>query len=458
MRIDNPMARKRLSSRLARGRVYIYAGLIASAALLWALAPHSTSAQGVSAQGAKPVVVIEVEDAVSPGSTSFVNYGLDEARKRGAQLLIIRLDTPGGLVSSTRAIVKAIFASPVPVAVFVAPGGAQAASAGTFITMSAHIAAMAPGTNIGAASPVGGGGSQIKGDMRKKAMNDVAAFARSIATRTGRNAEWAESAVREAVSVDESEALRLKVIDLVAVDIESLLLAVDGRKIKLASGQEVTLRTRGAETIVLDRTWRDQVLSLLSNPNIAYILMMLGMYGLFFELSNPGSILPGVVGGISLLLALYAMKVLPINYVGLLLMGLALILFLLEIKVVSYGGLTIGGIVAMTLGSVMLIDSPEPYLQISLKVILPAVAGTAMFFMWIVGLGFRAQQGAPVSGSEGMMDQIGVVRSSGGEMGQMKIFVRGEIWTADSEEPLQPGEKVRVVSIDGLKLRVAKEG
>ncbi len=189
MRIDNPMARKRLSSRLARGRVYVYAGLIVSAALLWALAPHPTSAQSVSVQGAGPVVVIEVEDAVSPGSTSFVNYGLDEAHKRGAQLLIIRLDTPGGLVSSTRAIVKAIFASPVPVAVFVAPGGAQAASAGTFITMSAHIAAMAPGTNIGAASPVGGGGSQIKGDMRKKVMNDVAAFARSIATRTGRNAE-----------------------------------------------------------------------------------------------------------------------------------------------------------------------------------------------------------------------------------------------------------------------------
>ena len=458
MRIDIQMAKKRLSSRLARGRVCIYAGLIASAALLWALAPHPTSAQGVSAQSAGPVVVIEVEDAVSPGSTSFVDYGLDEARKRGAQLLIIRLDTPGGLVSSTRAIVKSIFASPVPVAVFVAPGGAQAASAGTFITMSAHIAAMAPGTNIGAASPVGGGGSQIKGDMRKKVMNDVAAFARSVATRTGRNAEWAESAVREAVSVDESEALRLKVIDLVAVDIKSLLLALDGRKIKLVSGQEVTLRTRGAETITLARTWRDQVLSLLSNPNIAYILMLLGMYGLFFELSNPGSILPGVVGGISLLLALYAMKVLPINYVGLLLMGLALILFLLEIKVVSYGGLTIGGIVAMTLGSVMLIDSPEPYLQISLTVILPAVAGTAMFFMWIVGLGFRAQQGAPVSGSEGMLDQIGVVRSSEGESGQMKIFVRGEIWTVDSEESLHPGEKVRVISIDGLKLRVAKEG
>ncbi len=409
------------------------------------------------AQVAKPVVIIDVFDAISPGSTSFVKHGIEEARNRDAQLLVIRLDTPGGLVSSTREIVKAIFASEIPVAVFVAPGGARAASAGTFITMSAHIAAMAPGTNIGAASPVAGGGKQIQGDMRKKAMNDVAAFARSVAIRTGRNAEWAESAVREAISVDEAEALRLKVIDLIAVDVSSLLLAVDGRKVKLASGQERVLHTRGAQQVALSQTWRDQVLSLLSNPNIAYILMLLGMYGLFFELSNPGSILPGIVGAISLLLALYALQVLPINYAGLLLIGLAVILFLLEIKVVSYGGLTIGGIVAMTLGSVMLIDSPEPYLQISLKVILPAVAGTAMFFVWLVGLGFRAQQTRPVSGSEGMLGETGVVRAAGENGGPVKVFVHGEIWLADSEEPLEPGEKIRVVSMSGLRLRVAKE-
>ena len=427
--------------------------LAAAAVILW-----FSGGLPASGQSAGPVLVIEVEDAISPGSTAYVNYGIEEASRRGAQLLIIKLDTPGGLVSSTRAIVKSIFASEIPVAVFVAPGGARAASAGTFITMSAHIAAMAPGTNIGAASPVGGGGSQIKGDMRKKAMNDVAAFARSVASRTGRNAEWAESAVREAISVDESEALKLKVIDLVAVDVKSLLLALDGWKVKLASGQEKILRTRGVTAVVLERTWRDQVLSLLSNPNIAYILMMLGMYGLFFEFSNPGSILPGVVGGISLLLAMYAMKVLPINYVGLLLMGLAIILFLLEIKVVSYGGLTIGGVVAMTLGSVMLIDSPEPYLQISLTVILPAVAGTALFFVWIVGMGFRAQQTRPVSGGEGMIDLIGVVRTANPELGQIKVFVHGELWTADSDDPLEPGERVRVVSMDGLKLRVSKEG
>ncbi len=411
----------------------------------------------IGAQSAKPVVVIDVVDAISPGSTSFVQHGIDEARERGAQLLVIRLDTPGGLVSSTREIVKAIFGSEIPVAVFVAPGGARAASAGTFITMSAHIAAMAPGTNIGAASPVAGGGNQIEGDMRKKAMNDVAAFARSVATRTGRNAEWAESAVREAVSVDEAEALRLKVIDLVAADVGALLLAIDGRKVKLATGQERVLHTRGAQQIALSQTWRDQVLSLLSDPNIAYILMLLGMYGLFFELSNPGSILPGVVGAISLLLAMYAMKVLPINYVGLLLIGLAVILFLLEIKVVSYGGLTIGGIVAMTLGSVMLVDSPDPVLQISLKVILPAVAGTAMFFVWIVGLGFRAQQTRPVSGLEGMMGETGVVRAAGENGGPVKVFVHGEIWLADSDEPLEPGQKIRVVSMKGLRLHVAKE-
>ena len=430
----------------------LHLALFLAGSLLLSLA----SAHSLFAQGGQPVLVIDVEDAISPGSTSYVSHALEQARLQGAQLLVIRLDTPGGLVSSTRAIVKLIFASSPPVAVFVAPGGARAASAGTFITMSAHIAAMAPGTNIGAASPVAGGGKQIEGDMRNKAMNDVAAFARSIATRMGRNAEWAESAVREAVSVDEAEALKLKVIDLVAVDVKSLLLALNGRKIKLASGQEVVLATRDAQVVSLDRTWRDQVLSLLSDPNIAYILMLLGMYGLFFELSNPGNILPGVVGAISILLALYAMKVLPINYVGLLLMGLAVIMFLLEITVVSYGGLTIGGIVAMTLGSVMLIDSPEPYLQISLTVILPAVAGTAAFFVWIVGLGFRVQQTAPVSGAEGMIDMIGVVRSS--DNGKLKVFVHGEIWTADSEEEIEAGGKVRVVSMDGLKLRVAREG
>ena len=414
---------------------------------------HATAAQKTP-----PVVVLDVADAISPGTSEYIAFGIEEAARKQAQLLVIRLDTPGGLVSSTRDIVKSIFGSSVPVAVYVAPGGARAASAGTFITMSAHIAAMAPGTNIGAASPVSGGGKQIQGDMRKKAMNDVAAFARAVASRTGRNTEWAESAVREAISVDEAEALKQKVIDLVAADVKSLLLAVHGKKIKLAGGATVTLSTRGAAQIVLGRSWRQKVLTLLSDPNIAYILMLLGMYGLFFELSNPGSILPGVVGAISLLLALYALKVLPVNYVGLLLMGLAIIMFLLEIKVVSYGGLTIGGIIAMTLGSVMLIDSPDPYLQISLKVILPAVAGTAMFFVWLVGMGFRAQRVRPVSGSEGMLDQSGVVSASPKKGSPAKIRVHGEIWLADSHDPLEIGDKVRVVSVDGLRLRVEKEG
>ncbi len=410
-----------------------------------------------SAQKTPPVLVLDVADAISPGTSEYIAFGIEEAARRGAQLLVIRLDTPGGLVSSTRDIVKSIFGSDVPVAVYVAPGGAQAASAGTFITMSAHIAAMAPGTNIGAASPVAGGGKQIQGDMRKKVMNDVAAFARAVASRTGRNTEWAESAVREAISVDESEALKQKVIDLVATDVKSLLLAVDGKKIKLAGGATVTLATRGAEEIRLGRSWRQKVLTLLSDPNIAYILMLLGMYGLFFELSNPGAILPGVVGAISLLLALYALKVLPVNYVGLLLLGLAVIMFLLEIQVVSYGGLTIGGIIAMTLGSVMLIDSPDPYLQISLKVILPAVAGTAMFFVWVVGLGFRAQQSQPVSGSEGMLALGGVVSAPPEGEAPAKIRVRGEIWLADSRDRLEVGDKVRVMSVDGLRLRVEKE-
>ncbi|MDA1001724.1 MAG: nodulation protein NfeD, partial [bacterium] len=408
---------------LGKIRVGVCAALLGVAALLIARAESAAPDRLTG-----PVMLLEVEDAVSPGSANYIKDGIAEARKRGAQLVLIRLDTPGGLVTSTRDIVKEIFASPVPVAVYVAPGGARAASAGTFVTMAAHIAAMAPGTNIGAASPVAGGGEQIKGDMRKKAMNDVAAFARSVASRTGRNAEWAESAVREAISVDEAEALRLKVIDLVAADVAALLLAVDGRKVKLASGREVILSTRGAEVVPFVPSWRQQILSLLSNPNIAYMLMLLGMYGLFFELSNPGAIFPGVIGGISILLAFFALKILPVNFVGLLLILLAVILFLLEIKVPSYGGLTIGGVVAMTLGSIMLFDSPEPYLRLSLKVIIPAVIGTALFFVLIVGLGVRAQAKKPVSGREGMVDQIGVVREAGKDGKYSKVFVRGEIW------------------------------
>ena len=418
-----------------------------------ALAAHHAA----DARKAPPVLILDVADAISPGTAEYIAFGVEEAARRGAQLLVIRLDTPGGLVTSTRDIVKSIFGSRVPVAVYVAPGGARAASAGTFITMSAHVAAMAPGTNIGAASPVSGGGKQIQGDMRKKAMNDVAAFARAVASRTGRNTEWAESAVREAISVDEAEALRQKVIDLVAADVKSLLLAIDGRKIRLAGGGEAVLATGDAEQVALGRSWRQKALTLLSDPNIAYILMLLGMYGLFFELSNPGSILPGVVGAISLLLALYALKVLPVNYVGLLLMGLAVVMFLLEIKVVSYGGLTIGGVIAMTLGSIMLIDSPDPYLQISLKVILPAVAGTAMFFVWIVGVGFRAQRPRPVSGAEGMLDQAGVVSASSRRGAPARVRVRGETWLADSRERLRVGDRVRVVAMEGLRLRVEKE-
>lgn len=441
----------RLKKRAAAFRAAAF-GLLLAAGLLGASAGRGAEPRKLSG----PVLLLEVADAISPGTADYIENGLAEAKRRGAQLVVLRLDTPGGLVTSTRDIVKSIFSSSVSVAVFVGPGGAHAASAGTFITMSAHIAAMAPGTNIGSASPVAGGGSQIEGDARKKAMNDVAAFARAVADRTGRNAEWAESAVREAVSVNEAEALRLKVIDLVAADIPALLLAVDGRKVKLATGEDVVLATRGAERITLAPNWRQRVLTLLSDPNIAYILMLLGMYGLFFELSNPGGILPGVVGAISLLLSFYALKVLPVNYVGLLLIVLAVILFILEIKVVSYGGLTLGGIVAMTIGSVMLIDSPDPYVRISLTVILPAVAGTALFFVWIIGLGFRAQQLRPVTGGEGMVGQTGVVRA-GSENGKpAKIFVHGEIWLADADEPLQPGERVRVTSLEGLCLRVAK--
>jgi membrane-bound serine protease (ClpP class) len=424
--------------------------LLALAALLSfaALRPGAASA------APQPVATIEIEGVINPVTLRLVGIAIDRAQAERAQALIIQLDTPGGLERSMRAIVQRIMNADVPVIVYVAPTGARAASAGVFITMAAHVAAMAPATNIGAASPVMLGGGTADKTMMKKVENDAAAFIRTVALERGRNADWAEKAVREAVAITERDALKLKVIDLIADSVPDLLEKVDGRTIKLPKGP-VTLATKGAPVRPIEIGFRDRFLNVITDPNVAYILMMLGMLGLFFELSNPGVVLPGVIGGISLILAFFAFQSLPINYAGLLLILFGIVLLVAEIKIVSHGVLAIGGIVSMALGSLMLFDAPEVGFRVSWWVIAPTVAAMAGVFLFVVAAGVRALGRPPSTGAEGLVGRTATVRERLGPEGQ--VMVSGEIWRAVAEgEPLEPGAQVRIVSVDGLTLKVAK--
>ena len=398
------------------------------------------------------IIVISAEGVVNPVMSEFISKSIDDAAEKNSELVVIELDTPGGLDTSMRSIVKKIISSTVPVAVHVSPSGARAASAGVFITMSAHIASMAPGTNIGAAHPVGVGGKMDE-DMAKKAANDAAAYIRSIAEKKKRNAEWAEKAVRESVSITEKEALELKVIDLVSTDTAALLEAIDGRTVETAAG-EITVRTKGIKVLHREMSMRHRILDIISDPNIAYILMLLGFYGLFFEMTNPGAIFPGVIGAISLILAFYSFQTLPVNYAGLMLIVLAIILFILEIKVTSYGILSIGGLISMFIGSLMLFESPLPFFTLSLKVILPGVILTTLFFTLTVFLVVKAYRQKPLTGSEGLAGMEGKAKTAIHKDGQ--VFVHGELWGAWSDEPIGAGEKIVVESMEHLKLKVKK--
>jgi len=401
-----------------------------------------------------PVAIIEIEGVISPVTLRLVSLAIDRAQAERDQALIIQLDTPGGLERSMRAIVQRMMNADVPIVVYVAPTGARAASAGVFITMAAHVAAMAPATNIGAASPVMVGGGTADKTMMKKIENDAAAFIRTVAIERGRNADWAEKAVRDAVAITERDALKLKVIDVIADSVPDLLDKIDGRVIKLPKGP-VTLATRGAPVRPIEIGFRDRVLNVITEPNVAYVLMMLGMLGLFFELSNPGVILPGVIGGISLILAFFAFQSLPINYAGLLLILFGLVLLVAEIKIVSHGILAIGGMVSMALGSLMLFDAPEVGFRVSWWVIAPTVAATAGLFLFVVAAGVRALGRPPSTGAEGLVGLTGTVRERLGPEGQ--VMVSGELWRAVVDgEPLEPGAQVRIVAVDGLTLKVAK--
>jgi len=414
-----------------------------------------------------------IDGAISPASGEFLARAIEDAAAEGAEALVIELDTPGGLVESTRDIVQAILASRVPVVVYVAPGGARAGSAGVFITLAAHVAAMAPGTNIGAATPIQMGGdtptprgpapadSAVQegqdGEegraLDQKILNDTIAFIRTIAEKRGRNAEWAVTAVTEAASITETEAVEMNVVDLVARSTTELLDEIDGREVEVVD-RTVTLATAGAEVRMVEKGLRFKVLDAIANPNIAFVLMLIGIYGIFFELMNPGGILPGVVGVISILLAFFALQALPVNYVGVLLMLFSLVLFIAEVKVVSHGLLTVGGVAAFVLGGTMLFDSPEPFFRVSWAVIVPAAILTAGFFVFALGKAVQTWRTKPTTGAEGLVGERGVVRKRVDPRGT--VLVHGEVWNAVADEPLDPGQAVEIVAVEGLTARVTR--
>jgi membrane-bound serine protease (ClpP class) len=400
------------------------------------------------------VAVIELDGAITPVTSRLLTAAINRAQAEHDQALVVKLNTPGGLESSMRSMVQSILKAEIPVIVYVAPKGARAASAGVFITIAAHVAAMAPATNIGAAHPVAVGGGDTGKEMGKKIENDAAAFARSLAAERGHNVEWAEKAVRASVSATEREAVKLKVVDLVADSVPDLLAKIDGRTVKTASGN-VTLATKDAPVKLIEVGFRDRFLALITDPNIAYILMMVGMLGIFFELQNPGVTLPGVIGGISLILAFFAFQSLPINWAGVLLILFGVGLLIAEIKIASHGVLTAGGVVAMILGSFMLYEAPEVGFRVAWTVILPTVGATAGLVIWAVSAGVRAMMRKPVTGSSGMIGRLAVARSALGPEGQVQLD--GEIWRAVSDGgAIAAGEQVRVMAVDGLTLKVSR--
>lgn len=401
------------------------------------------------------VMLIKIDGEINQISASFIQESIEWTTKEKAQCLIIELNTPGGSLESTRTIVSNILLSPVPIIVYVAPSGAHAGSAGVFITLAANLAAMAPGTNIGAAHPVTilGHSDSI---MNIKATNDAAAFIRSIAEKRNRNLNWAEEAVRNSLSISENEALKNNVIDIIAANKNELLQLIDGRAIDLISGK-TTLHTKGAHIVHVEMRPPDKILYLISNPNIAYILLLIGLFGILFEFFNPGAILPGVVGVISLILAFYAMQALAINYAGLALIIFALVLFILEIKIVSHGVLAIGGIISLFIGSVMLFRSSSSLdmIKISTSIIISATAITSGLFLFAIGMGLKAQRLKPATGAELLVGELGESFQDLNPSGQVQIG--GDVWNAKSINGfISKGEKVRVTAIKGLTLLVEK--
>ena len=432
-------------------------------AALWLASAHAAPG---------PVALVSIEGAIGPATADFVGRSLERAAKDGAPLVVLRLDTPGGLDSSMRDIIRDILASPVPVAAWVGPSGARAASAGTFILYASHVAAMAPATNLGAASPVAIGGTPNAGKpedsgkdakkgaapagdtMMRKVTNDASAYIRSLAQLRGRNADWAERAVREAVSLSAVEAKKLNVIDLVADSVPALLKAAEGRTVEVA-GAKRKLATAGAEVRAIEPDWRTRVLSVITNPSVAYLLVLIGIYALVFEFSNPGLILPGVVGAICILIAMYAFQLLPVNYAGLALLLFGIAFMVAELWVTTHGVLAVGGLVAFAIGSVMLIDTDVPQFEIPYTLIGGVTAASAAFVFLVIGMVLRTRRRPVVSGREEMI-------GAGGEAlediaGEGWARVHGERWRVRSSAPLRTGERLRVTAVHGLVLEVTGE-
>jgi membrane-bound serine protease (ClpP class) len=405
-------------------------------------------------QGKRPLVYhAKFEGAIGPVSAKYLTEAIRQAEDAKADCLIIEMDTPGGLDESMREIIKAILSSEVPVVVYVSPTGSRAASAGVFITLAAHVAAMAPSTNIGAAHPVAFGGGKIDSTMGEKVANDAAAYIRTLAEKRGRNADWAEQAVRQSVSLTEKQALEEKVIDLIAPSLPALLDSLNGRMVQMPSGER-TLNTRDAEVREVPMGIRFRILLTISNPNIAYFLLMIGMLGLYFEFSHPGAILPGVVGAICLILFLFSLQTLSLNVAGLLLIVLATVLFIVDIKAPTHGVLTTGGIISMILGSVMLFNAPEPALRVSWGAIIPTVLVVTAFFVFVLAKALGAQTRRAATGKPALIGEIGEARTRIDKQGT--VFVSGEHWNAVSDAVIEPGEKVRVLSVDRRVLKVEK--
>jgi membrane-bound serine protease (ClpP class) len=458
-------------------RLILAIGLVLAGGAM--LVSSNSSSQDQSAKG--PVVVADITGAIGVATTMHIKSTIEEAQERSAELIVLRLNTPGGLVTSTRDITEAILASPVPVAVYVSPSGAHAASAGTYITYAGHIAAMAPGTQIGAATPIdmGGGadpfapqeeekkgeeGKQGEGQDQKtappdasaadrKAVNDAVALIKSLAQLRGRNVEWAEKAVREAATLTATEALEAKVVEIIASDLDDLLRQSDGRKVQVA-GADRTLATAGRSLAFVERNWRTEFLGVISDPNIAYILLMIGIYGIIFEFWNPGFVAPGVIGAISLLVGLMALSVLPVNYAGLALILLGIALMVGEAFAPSFGIIGIGGVIAFVLGSVFLFDPGEADygLTVAWPLIAAAAATSALFTFFVLGVALKARQRPVVTGSEEMVGLVGRVVEWNGATGAIRVH--GEVWAASASRPLAPGDQVKVTGRNGLTLQV----
>jgi len=429
-------------------------------AALWLASPHAAPA---------PVALVSIQGAIGPATADFVSRSLERAAKEGAPLVVLRLDTPGGLDSSMRDIIRDILASPVPVAAWVGPSGARAASAGTFILYASHIAAMAPATNLGAASPVAIGGSPEAGKpdsggkdakkgtaplgdtMMRKVTNDASAYIRSLAQLRGRNANWAERAVREAVSLSATEAKKIKVIDLVAESVPALLAALDGRSVE-AAGVKRTLAVSDAQVSNIEPDWRTRVLSVITNPSVAYLMILVGIYALIFEFTNPGLILPGVVGAICILIAMYAFQLLPVNYAGLALLLLGIAFMVAEVWITSHGALAVGGLAAFVVGSVMLLDTDVPQFEIPYALIGGVTAASATFLFLVLGMLVRSRRRPVVSGREELIGAPGEALED--IAGEGWARVHGERWRVRTRAPLKRGQALRVAAIDGLVLEV----